>query len=260
MLGEQALGDRAQVGGRLQVAVLEQPVRPRPGQFARTRPPATAPPGTKATVPVPWSVPCVPLLRAVRPNSVITSTAVFAQASPSPALSATSPSSSCFSGPARRLGCACVRVPAADLQRGDAGPSAAASSLAGGGGQRREGRSCWRRRAPVPGQHRAGEAALAQALGDGRAGDRVAAVQRARCGRRGPACGRPKLCGSQVPTSPARAAAAAATCRSPAREVRAGRCAGDELTPATRFSQPLVMRWSAPHSMQSCASKWLRLR
>jgi hypothetical protein len=55
---------------------------PGPGQVALIRPPATAPPSTKATVPVPWSVPPVPFILAVRPNSVITSTAVWAHAGP----------------------------------------------------------------------------------------------------------------------------------------------------------------------------------
>ena len=38
----------------------------RPGQSAITRPPLSAPPASSATVPVPWSVPSVPLMRAVR--------------------------------------------------------------------------------------------------------------------------------------------------------------------------------------------------
>ena len=78
----------------------------RPGQVVLIRPPATAPPTTNPTVPVPWSVPLVPFTRAVRPNSVITSTAVCAQAGPSAVFSATNPASSCFSGLDRRLVCA----------------------------------------------------------------------------------------------------------------------------------------------------------
>src|SRR5262245_48802803 len=53
----------------------------RPGQSAMTRPPFNAPPTRTATVPVPWSVPSVPLMRAVRPNSVMTATTVSLQAS-----------------------------------------------------------------------------------------------------------------------------------------------------------------------------------
>ena len=44
-----------------------------------TRPPLSAPPASSATVPVPWSVPSVPLMRAVRPNSVMTATTVSRQ-------------------------------------------------------------------------------------------------------------------------------------------------------------------------------------
>ena len=120
MLGQQALGDRAQVQRRLQVAILEQPARPRPGQSATTRPPATAPPSTKATVPVPWSVPLVPLTRTVRPNSVIASTAVCRHASPSAVFSAARPASSCRSARGQARGLRDMGVPAADLQRRDA--------------------------------------------------------------------------------------------------------------------------------------------
>src|SRR5262249_39374195 len=43
----------------------------RSGQSAMTRPPLSAPPTRIATVPVPWSVPSLPLMRAVRPNKGI---------------------------------------------------------------------------------------------------------------------------------------------------------------------------------------------
>src|SRR5260370_1154740 len=46
------------------------------------RPPLSAPPVRNATVPCPWSVPSVPLMRAVRPNSVMTATTVSCHASP----------------------------------------------------------------------------------------------------------------------------------------------------------------------------------
>ena len=56
----------------------------RPGQSATTRPPWTAPPRTKATPPVPWSVPSVPLTATSRPNSLTRITTVRSQAPPAP--------------------------------------------------------------------------------------------------------------------------------------------------------------------------------
>ncbi len=44
----------------------------------------SAPPSSSAVEAVPWSVPLVPLTRAVRPNSVTTTTAVSFQAGPMP--------------------------------------------------------------------------------------------------------------------------------------------------------------------------------
>src|SRR5499427_1824616 len=59
-----------------------------------TRPPLSAPPAMSATVAVPWSVPSLPLMRAVRPNSVTRVTTVSFQASPILALiAAMAPSS-----------------------------------------------------------------------------------------------------------------------------------------------------------------------
>ena len=82
MILQQALEHRAQVGRRLEVAVLEEIGFLTPGQSATTRPPLSAPPASRATVPVPWSVPSVPLMRAVRPNSVTSTTTVSLQAGP----------------------------------------------------------------------------------------------------------------------------------------------------------------------------------
>src|SRR5262249_2652650 len=53
-----------------------------PGQSAITRPPLSAPPASSTTVAVPWSVPFVPLMRAVRPNSVTSTTTVSRHAGP----------------------------------------------------------------------------------------------------------------------------------------------------------------------------------
>src|SRR5262249_28187570 len=50
--------------------------------LAITRPPLSAPPARITTVPVPWSVPSLPLMRAVRPNSVVSETTVSLQARP----------------------------------------------------------------------------------------------------------------------------------------------------------------------------------
>ena len=120
--------------GRLQVAVLEQLAgRQVPASPPRTRPPVTAPPSTKATVPVPWSVPLVPFTRTVRPNSVIVSTAVCRHASPSACLERRQSGVELL--PARaasRWHLRDVRVPAADLQRGDPWTIRCAQQLAGG--------------------------------------------------------------------------------------------------------------------------------
>lgn len=75
-----------------------------PGQSARTRPPRTTPPSRNAAPPVPWSVPLLPLTRAVRPNSVMTRIAVRSHTSPSWARMAAKPSSSCPRTGSRRRG------------------------------------------------------------------------------------------------------------------------------------------------------------
>src|SRR6185312_6205413 len=49
---------------------------PMPGHLPATRPPRSAPPARNIAPPVPWSVPPVPLMCAVRPNSVATTTIV----------------------------------------------------------------------------------------------------------------------------------------------------------------------------------------
>src|ERR1700682_1588532 len=89
-----------------------------------TRPPAIAPPAKKAIVPVPWSVPVVPLMRAVRPNSVTATTAVSFQSGPRPFwISSKAPSrppSNCARRPARAAFVG-MGVPALEGQRGNAG-------------------------------------------------------------------------------------------------------------------------------------------
>src|SRR3954468_20763256 len=81
MIAQQALEHGAQIGGGLEVAFLIE-LGLLQSRSAITRPPRSAPPARKATVPVPWSVPLVPLMRAVRPNSVMMATTVSRQASP----------------------------------------------------------------------------------------------------------------------------------------------------------------------------------
>ena len=131
---------------------------PSPGQSATTRPPATAPPSTNATVAVPWSVPLVPFTRAVRPNSVIASTAVRRHSGPSAAFSAASPASSVAQHVVQPRHLGDMRVPAVDLQRRDTRPVRARAAASRPPRPARESvlRPA-RRRPPPPGQRRIGE-------------------------------------------------------------------------------------------------------
>ncbi len=84
-------------------------------------------------VPVPWSVPSVPLMRAVRPNSVATTTTVSRQRAPSPLSNSASapsrPPSNCASRPVAPPSLAWVSQPS-KASAAMRGPSSAAISLA----------------------------------------------------------------------------------------------------------------------------------
>ena len=111
-----------------------------------TRPPLTAPPARNATVPVPWSVPTVPLMRAVRPNSVMATTEVSFQRVAQALLQGLEgavESAQQLGEAAGRAALVGVRVPAVERERGDARPVVGGHQL--GRALRREAHAAARR-------------------------------------------------------------------------------------------------------------------
>ena len=85
------------------------------GQSPMMPPRFKAPPSTRAVEAVPWSVPLVPLMRAVRPNSVATITTVLLHSGPRPlerpSITASRPRRRLASWPSAAPWLACVSNP-----------------------------------------------------------------------------------------------------------------------------------------------------
>ena len=163
------------------------------------------------------------------------------------------PSIELFKRSSQTIGLLGVRVPAADFQRRDARTIRRAQQFAGRSGQRRErifvvGRFSG-------GDHSGAETTCPQTFCDRRTGDRIGLVQ---CRDRriqvwrglGETVRRP-IRYNRLPTQQQRHRNTNGERLSPG---PGGGRPGAMRRPA-RLSQPLVMRWSAPDSRQSCASK-----